>query len=78
MYFITYLCRATLGARNGENYEKYEKKFLKVYKQAEYKKDLHFQIFLLEVLIEFARKEGKTQEVLKYYSILHNKFRERH
>lgn len=62
----------------GKSYEKYEKKFLNVYKQAEYKNDLHFQIFLLEILIDFAKKEGKTQEVLKYYSVLHSKFRERH
>lgn len=63
---------------NGQTFEKYEKKFLAIYQYALKKMDLHLQIFILETLIEFAKKENETQKLIQYYSLLHDKYKERH
>lgn len=63
---------------NHKTFEKYEKKFLNIYQKALDKKDLHLQIYILETLINFAKKEDRTSKLIEYYSLLHDKYKERH
>jgi hypothetical protein len=62
---------------NGKSFEDYEKKFLNALNDKEDIHGIQFQIFVLEELIYFSKKENKTERVLEYYEKLHNKLRKR-
>ena len=62
---------------NGKSFEDYEKKFLNALNDKEDIHGIQFQVFVLEELIYFSKKENKTERVLEYYEKLHNKLRKR-
>ena len=62
---------------NGKSFEDYEKKFLNALNDKEDIHGIQFQVFVLENLIYFSKKENKTERVLEYYEKLHNKLRKR-
>lgn len=70
--------RAYRLVMNGRDFIEYEKKFLKIYQYSLDKNDMFLQMFILEVLVDLAKRENKTTELIKYYSLLHDKLKERH
>ena len=62
---------------NGKSFEDYEKKFLNALNDKEDIHGIQFQVFVVEELIYFSKKENKTERVLEYYEKLHNKLRKR-